>query len=353
MSPSDGRLQFLDFARAVAALSVASMHIVAISSPAFHEATLRWFNPGVFGVLTFFLVSGFIIPFSLERLGSLRRFWINRFFRLYPLYWASLFAVLVLWKLHIGLPPTDFREGPRSYVYWNLTMVQPFARVPNAIGLYWTLAYEMLFYGLMSVLFLLKLNKKSEWIVWGGAAWYAVRAVALPLYYGGLGRFDARDFWILTFFAGTTLYRGWRGEIPQWRARLAVWTFMLCVGAGAYVSFVHFTTAGQNEGITAPAYLSGWLLAYLFFLLVLWQSDRRYSPVWLWLGKVSYSIYIVHGIFLQIPIAVPAPVRSAIYLIGTLMVAALSYRYVEEPCIRFGRSLNRVASPSPARANAA
>src|SRR5438093_378798 len=103
-----GRLAFLDVARGVAALSVAAMHCIDVASPAFRRATEEAFNPGVFGVITFFLVSGYIIPFSLERLGSLRAFWISRFFRLYPLYWLSLGAVLALSAAGLGHPPGDF-----------------------------------------------------------------------------------------------------------------------------------------------------------------------------------------------------------------------------------------------------
>ena len=44
---------------------------------------------GKYGVLLFFLVSGYVIPMSLERHGSLRRFWIGRLFRIYPAYLAA------------------------------------------------------------------------------------------------------------------------------------------------------------------------------------------------------------------------------------------------------------------------
>jgi peptidoglycan/LPS O-acetylase OafA/YrhL len=42
---------------------------------------LQWFDPGTYGVMVFFLVSGYIILASLERSGSVRRFWVSRLFR--------------------------------------------------------------------------------------------------------------------------------------------------------------------------------------------------------------------------------------------------------------------------------
>jgi peptidoglycan/LPS O-acetylase OafA/YrhL len=40
----------------------------------------QWFDPGQFGVFVFFLVSGYIVPASLERKGSVRGFWVSRVF---------------------------------------------------------------------------------------------------------------------------------------------------------------------------------------------------------------------------------------------------------------------------------
>ena len=46
----------------------------------------------------FFLVSGYIIPASLERKGSVRGFWVSRAFRLYPLYIVGIAVSLLAWK---------------------------------------------------------------------------------------------------------------------------------------------------------------------------------------------------------------------------------------------------------------
>ena len=47
-------------------------------------------NLGRAGVLCFLIVSGFIIPASIEQGGSNVRFWMRRFFRLFPTYWLSI-----------------------------------------------------------------------------------------------------------------------------------------------------------------------------------------------------------------------------------------------------------------------
>src|SRR5436190_4062549 len=81
-----GRLEFLDTVRGVAALVVALQHTSEQVWPQILGWSHTWFRPGEFGVLAFFLCSGFIIPASLEKRGRLGEFWIGRFFRLWPLY---------------------------------------------------------------------------------------------------------------------------------------------------------------------------------------------------------------------------------------------------------------------------
>ena len=118
------RQAFLDAARAVAALAVLGQHLFEQVSHAFSRFSMELFNVGVFGVILFFLVSGYVIPLSLERSGSLRRFWISRVFRLYPLYLASLLAVLALWGVGWMRLPPAFVQGFPSTALANFSMVQ-------------------------------------------------------------------------------------------------------------------------------------------------------------------------------------------------------------------------------------
>jgi peptidoglycan/LPS O-acetylase OafA/YrhL len=54
------------------------------SSPPATPAGRRLAWLGLYGVFVFFMVSGYIVPASLERRGSVRGFWVSRVFRLYP-----------------------------------------------------------------------------------------------------------------------------------------------------------------------------------------------------------------------------------------------------------------------------
>ncbi|MCW2986380.1 MAG: acyltransferase, partial [Conexibacter sp.] len=155
------RLEFLDALRGLAALAVAFGHRAEGMIGGFVHFDAHVFRFGQFGVVLFFLCSGFIIPASLERHGSLRRFWISRFFRLYPLYWLALAAALALHLAgRFGLTP-DYEHHVVVATAANVTMMQAFISQPLLIGLSWTLAFEMGFYLMVSGLFLAGAHRRS------------------------------------------------------------------------------------------------------------------------------------------------------------------------------------------------
>jgi len=59
----------------------------------------------------FFLVSGYIVPASLERKGSVGSFWVSRVYRLYPLYLFAVGVMIVLWATGIGRPVLGVPSG--------------------------------------------------------------------------------------------------------------------------------------------------------------------------------------------------------------------------------------------------
>lgn len=144
------RLAFIDTLRGIAVLTVVLQHALEeiVSNQAtgayywsFHNAIGYYFNFGRFGVVLFFFVSGFVIPYSFPNTAApIRDFTISRFFRLYPAYWLSIAIVLVM------APLLEAKTFPLSQIAVNLTMFQMFVNVPNMRIVYWTLFIELIFY---------------------------------------------------------------------------------------------------------------------------------------------------------------------------------------------------------------
>jgi peptidoglycan/LPS O-acetylase OafA/YrhL len=383
----NGRLEFLDTLRGLAALVVAVQHIGEVLWPSILEWSHIWWRPGEWGVLVFFVCSGFIIPASMERRPDLRQFWIGRAFRLFPLYLAILLFALIAYATPWAAPGAGYRVITDSIV--NATMLQVFSTRPLVIGASWTLGYEMVFYLLMTVLFIIGWNRRSAGISMGlytGALvlggflvpyyliqpqirqWPAVVLglvvaaclIVLPRVTGTLRRSAAltilvlilllflnrpHDLWfslllLASMFLGTTLYRYDAGAIA---GRTAALTFGFAVVSVIVVEYCY--QVGVAEPVTgavprwwteAGTFVSAYLVFGALFLL------RRHSfPKFLvYLGTISYSVYLVHALVLILPRPdLPRPAAFAVMLGATLVFAVLTYHFIEKPGQQLGRKV--------------
>lgn len=321
-------------------MSVALMHLFDETFPRWRAFDLGTFNPGAFGVVVFFLVSGFVIPMSLERQGSLPAFAVSRIFRLYPLYWVSLLAVVVLHELGLAVLMPEFEHDLIRHTVWNATMCQRWFGVADAVGLYWTLAFELLFYVTTALLFALKFNRHSDWIVALGTAYFIVRGVLLPLL--GLGAcLDSDNFLVLTFFVGTLWYRGFCGALRFEQVAWITGAFVGAVAATQIVTFGILRTPVDPHGPQPVAIVGAWAVAYATFALLLWARARPGGAVLPWLGRISYSIYLLHGVLILIPLPLSRIATLAVRLVVLLPLSALSFRLVETNGIQMGRGLLR------------
>ena len=134
----------------------------------------RWLDLGQYGVFVFFLVSGYIIPASLERKGSVRGFWTSRLFRLYPMYALALVLAAVAYQTGHGTIRGAEHAPGQSVTAW-LLMLPNLLTGPNVPNVTWTLSYEMVFYLLLVALFSWGVHTRSGWY----ASAFAVGAVAL------------------------------------------------------------------------------------------------------------------------------------------------------------------------------
>jgi peptidoglycan/LPS O-acetylase OafA/YrhL len=119
------------------------------------------FTLGVSGVDLFFLISGFVIFMSINKVASGKEFVINRVARLYPTYCTCVtftFGVIILLKvIHFNM--NHAREVSFTDYLVNLTMFQYYFNIKDIDVPYWTMIIEMLFYLLILALYQLKLLK--------------------------------------------------------------------------------------------------------------------------------------------------------------------------------------------------
>jgi len=392
-----GRLAWLDALRGIAALCVVYEHIGARVLPQVHAAVFSVFDPGLYGVLVFFLISGYIVPASLERRGSVRTFWISRLFRLCPLF-AFVVATTVL--LHVfGL--TSLRgtsQNVAAAVLSHLLMLNDLLGGTNLIVVIWTLSYEMVFYLLLTALFTTGQHRRSGMlaVMFGGGAlllggllptrWLsdhtlgptAIALIADVFVIGGLAiavatrglsravgawlasatgvilivvnerRFAYEGLTILALmFTGTLLYRAQQGQVSRRRAAIATTgVFAAVLAAGAW--HIPALTTSTQSALQQREWVSSVALAGVTFAAGLAVQNLRVPPVLAWLGLVSYSVYLMLPLMLDLYDDIPfAPSyhhlawlqagATAVFLAALLACAALTHYLVESPMQRLGR----------------
>ena len=155
------RLAWLDVLRGLAALAVVFNHFGYFVPSSLNGPVYQWINPGDYGVFVFFLISGYIVPASLERKGSVRTFWVSRLFRLYPLYLLAVAIAVALYLVHVGGLRGEGADLETSVLSQMLMMSNVLAgqNLPNVV---WSLSYEMIFYLLLTALFMARVHRRSS-----------------------------------------------------------------------------------------------------------------------------------------------------------------------------------------------
>jgi peptidoglycan/LPS O-acetylase OafA/YrhL len=99
-------------------------------------------NLGMVGVCIFFSISGYLIPFSLERYG-VTKFLLKRTLRIFPTAITALFIIIIFYMLFDQESLKNFSVGS---IALNFLLLAEITKGPFFDGVYWTLTYELLFY---------------------------------------------------------------------------------------------------------------------------------------------------------------------------------------------------------------
>lgn len=350
-APKHGsRLQWLDVTRGLASIIVLFQHLLEQQVAAFHDFTRQWLNLGQAGVSAFFLVSGFVIPFSLERAGSLKIFWISRFFRLYPLYWASMLAALAIGLAGFEILGQGFDPKSPTHIALNVSMIQELLRKPHALAVYWTLGLEMLFYWVVSFLFVMKWNKRSFAAVMGFGTVILLLGVVVPWIIDRRLPVGGRFFYILTALFGTLIFRYLQGEATL-KQVLSALVYLILIETGlcaTYQRFLHLQPDAFEIGPVA-IFFSAFTGYILFFSVFVFRNGIMPKPL-LHLGLISYSVYLLHPFIVHLMPMTPFPALNLILAIAAIWaLSTVTFHAIEKPFQEIGKRLaKRVKSAARA-----
>ena len=333
---------------------------------------------GAFGVPVFFLLSAFLITELLlrerERTGRIhiKAFYVRRILRIWPLYFAAFFGLVLLERVMPGVGARD----PHSWLAFTLFSgnwwITFHGWIAGSIDPLWSISVEEQFYLVIPLVaafasrrVLAAVSGLLLLLSYATILWYGLHPV-----HGDNGEWTNSLVHFQFFCTGTLLALALRGRLPRLAPALRIAAFPLGIACWL-TAMMRFHVQSWDPRPTPAGAILGWLLVLaatvLFFLGTLGIRAER-VPRWLaYLGRISYGLYVVHSfvfflLFTRLapwfeshtPLARLAPGLRA--SMGTLLVVAvsialahLSFQYFEQPFLRLKRRFTFV----PAREEAA
>jgi peptidoglycan/LPS O-acetylase OafA/YrhL len=327
--------------RLVAAIVILFWHSFFLTDPA-KGGNVTWFGIDYSNVAVdmFFAISGFLLAASYLRNSSVLAYAESRFLRIFPgLFVCNLVSVLIVGLAFTQLPSIKYLADHQTweYVWTNSTLISGGTQLQiylpgvfddnmrtSVNGPLWTLAYEIWMYILLAIIGLTGILKKQRIapvLLLEGL----VILLVFPLFF-----FESNATRLLFyFFAGVFVYliRKWL-PMNGWLA--------LALGLGAVI--------GVGTGLNALIMPIGLVYCTIWMALVPEGKIRLYNRV----GDYSYGTYL-YGWPVQQSIIALAPTIQPLPLFGsslllTLLIAAISWHFIENPSLRCKGSATRLVA---------
>lgn len=349
----------------MAVLAVATHHVNALTGL---NVPLLGTAGGLIGVQLFFLISGYLISHSAEQY-PLREYFLHRLFRIFPAYWM---AYLSIGALSGTLTAQSIAANPIDFFLNIICMQQLSAKSLygfSVLHVSWTLTIEIFWYILAP--FFARIPKK--WTLHVLAICTAVSLLWIRLAHNGLfdslfapgfsslantglsvqplnllklmviqNAFPAQLF----FFAlGWTLYRYRQQVVSALNARLLLFPLALFT----LLLFLLVQQIPQNELALwppAPSVLKAMTISVFLvistFLLAL-KNPPLAEPLSVRIGKISYSIYLLHvpifSLIFQQMAQSPPYWKIPLALIMVFVLSNIVYELIERPAMRLARRI--------------
>lgn len=376
MTSTPERLTSVDSLRGIAILLVLAVHISGFIAPK-SEWLMEFTRLGPRGVQLFYVVSAFslFLSFANRRATagfSYRAYFIRRVMRIAPMFWLAMALYLVT----VGMGPRYW--APNGLTVSDAILTATFLNgwSPTAINSIvpggWSVAIETTFYLILPFCFLWIRSLRAA-VLATALALVARYILAAWVFKAQLPNFPedqrylpytfAWEFWLPAqlpvFMLGIVLF------FVRERIKAAQQGLGICWLAGA-LAIITVSRYVPPESFISNSFLAG--AGFVLLCLALFDRDVRFLDNQLLraIGKVSFSIYLLHHLVMQycaghvikvlnlLDLGTSGDLAYAIAFliiaIASVLVSLLTYRVIEQPSIDLGDRLARWAQRNRARA---
>ena len=311
---------------------------------------------GLLGVTFFFVLSGFVLTWSMRPSLRTSTFYVRRFARIWPAHMvALLLAIPVFYTLAADPAHTWVKTFSLPLLLLSVPLLQGFSRIPEVLfsgnPAAWTLSCEALFYAVHPH-FGRQLRRLSQ----RGALIAAATTIAVAFAYrlathlwpdgpvNGLPLpFDQLPMFVLGMTLAWALAQGWRPRIPTWVAWIVftVTIAWLTIAPGRKLGLVSELASGYaNEFATIVCAL---LIVAVASATLRGKRSWLAHPVMVLFGNWSYAFYLVHATVIYAVLNIIGGQRgpggtnliwgTGIFVIALALSAAI-HHWVEVPAER-------------------
>lgn len=286
---------------------VLAWFVIASHSNGYYD--LFAFDLGTVAVSAFFFISGFLMPLTHEKNYSsfgfkvaVWKFYLNRFTRIYPIYWASLLLVVIqplIFSILKGQPLVISNNSDLSFSIWLQNILLIGLNQSTLWGNYfrfnnpaWTLDIELQYYLIVPII--LFFYTKYKMLVSLILTIFSITSLYIYFHPAGLVDIDRSLIaWAFFFFLGFFFYKTGIFELNR-KSLIVVSILVIC----------SLITSILLQDILTRNFLISLAFVLISAPLLLMQMKYQFNKSDKILGDLSYPTYILHIFFIHIGIKV-------------------------------------------------
>ncbi|MBB6112322.1 Peptidoglycan/LPS O-acetylase OafA/YrhL, contains acyltransferase and SGNH-hydrolase domains [Mucilaginibacter lappiensis] len=315
MFKKQNQIESIVLLRGIAALGVCFVHFYLANGAQYSQFMTRLFFSGQLGVSMFFVISGFVLPYSLSQknytIKAFPNFLLKRSIRIDPPYWATIGLLFLLggvsWHFDISRLVL--------HIFYLIPLFKDYQWYNN---IFWTLCIEFQYYILLGLFFPLLMRLKPLVSI---LIFVLISLICLLL------KVNIRELiftYLYDFAAGYIVFQ-------YFIKKISLKTAVICLMA--FCTVVAFKVSILTGFIPAATGLTILLL------------DKKVPALFLFLGNISYSLYLTHTIAMPLYLRfIKTYVSNQAFLCVTAILISIIFAYVfyvliEKPALKFSKKV--------------